>query len=145
MTNNRLEEIRARNRESLASTGSISLYTHPSAVRDIEYLLSLLDARPTVAADARELATEIMNQIAVGAWQFCSREWNIENCAQRITAYVNQRGEQQWREGVEAASAVARQWADSHSCDAHDDNPCCHVRTGAAIAEAISTITPKEK
>lgn len=118
-----------------------------NAREDISYLLSLLDARPAVAADARagghhlpnylwckrcqawietdhlcgakyidrgdhfelvrpaamfvmaavdarELAEQVMNQVAVGAWQFCSREWNIQNCAEAITTYANQRGEQ---------------------------------------------------
>jgi hypothetical protein len=37
----------------------------------------------------------------------------------------------------ERAAKVADLWAKSHSCDVHDENPCCHVRTGVAIAAAI--------
>jgi hypothetical protein len=38
---------------------------------------------------------------------------------------------------IEEAARVADQWANGKSCDHHDDNPCCHVRTGAGIAAAI--------
>ena len=44
--------------------------------------------------------------------------------------------------GVKAAAEVAHLWAASHSCDAHDDNPCCHVRTGAGIEEKILALVP---
>ena len=37
----------------------------------------------------------------------------------------------------ERCAKVADRWANSHSCDVHDDSPCCHIRTGAAIAAAI--------
>ena len=37
----------------------------------------------------------------------------------------------------ERCAKIADTWTNSHSCDVHDDNPCCHVRTGAAIAELI--------
>lgn len=37
----------------------------------------------------------------------------------------------------EQCAKIADKWAQSHSCDSHDDNPCCHVRTGAAIRDAI--------
>lgn len=45
-----------------------------------------------------------------------------------------------FEDGLRAAAEVADQWASSHSCDYHDDNPCCHVRTGAAIAEEIRNL-----
>jgi hypothetical protein len=35
------------------------------------------------------------------------------------------------------AAGIADKWALSHSCKHHTDDPCCHVRTGAAIASAI--------
>lgn len=37
----------------------------------------------------------------------------------------------------EEAAKIADGWANSRSCKAHDDNPCCHVRTGAGIASAL--------
>lgn len=42
----------------------------------------------------------------------------------------------------ERAVKIADQWANSHSCDAHDDNPCCHVRTGATIRDLILGVKP---
>lgn len=35
------------------------------------------------------------------------------------------------------AIAVAQTWADGPSCSTHDYDPCCHVRTGAGIVEAL--------
>lgn len=37
----------------------------------------------------------------------------------------------------EECAEIADKWAQSHSCDSHDDNPCCHVRTGVGISGAI--------
>jgi hypothetical protein len=42
-----------------------------------------------------------------------------------------------FRAGLEEAARIADQWADSVSCTNHDDDPCCHVRTGIGIADAI--------
>jgi hypothetical protein len=44
--------------------------------------------------------------------------------------------------GVRDAARVANLWAMSHSCDSHDYDPCCHVRTGAAIEERIRALAP---
>lgn len=41
------------------------------------------------------------------------------------------------RRTLEKAADKADEWANSHSCTHHDDNPCCHVRTGAGIAAAL--------
>lgn len=41
------------------------------------------------------------------------------------------------REERERAAVISDGWATSKSCASHDDNPCCHVRTGAGIAAAI--------
>lgn len=35
---------------------------------------------------SKELAEQVMNQVATGAWLYCSREWNIQNCASVIDA-----------------------------------------------------------
>lgn len=40
-------------------------------------------------------------------------------------------------EGMETSARIADQWALSHTCNQHDYNPCCHVRTGAGIAGKI--------
>lgn len=37
----------------------------------------------------------------------------------------------------EICAKVADLWANSHSCDSHDYEPCCHVRTGFSVAAAI--------
>jgi hypothetical protein len=37
----------------------------------------------------------------------------------------------------EECAKIADRWAVSFVCTGHEDNPCCHVRTGAAIAAAI--------
>ena len=44
------------------------------------------------------------------------------------------------RDQIELAAKVADQWANSASCDQHDSDPCCHVRTGAGIAAKIRTL-----
>lgn len=55
MTDNRLDEIRARHRMAqFAYEGQ----SPPTAITDIDYLLSLLDACPAVAGDAREVIRE---------------------------------------------------------------------------------------
>ena len=42
------------------------------------------------------------------------------------------------QEEREACATIADRWAASTTpCDDHSDNPCCHVRTGRAIADAI--------
>lgn len=56
----------------------------------------LLDARPAVAADARELVEQWRKDV----WERDPRERNDE-LIQRITTYASQRGEQRWREAVE--------------------------------------------
>lgn len=37
----------------------------------------------------------------------------------------------------EIDAKISDKWATSTSCAHHDENPCCHVRTGASIATAI--------
>lgn len=40
-------------------------------------------------------------------------------------------------EAFEECARIADKWAMSASCGRHDDDPCCHVRTGDGIASAI--------
>ena len=42
------------------------------------------------------------------------------------------RAQERW-----ACAEVADGWTKSKSCQSHEENPCCHVRTGAGIAQAI--------
>lgn len=97
MTNNRLDEIRRRNG---AGYDGYPLKTALAVLEhDIGYLLQLLAARPAVAGYAREVAEKAVNQIAVGAWQYCSRQWAIEMFSEALTTHAIQR----YREEVEAA------------------------------------------
>lgn len=47
-------------------------------------------------------------------------------------------------QGIEKASETSDKWAHSSDCDSHSNNPCCHVRTGAAISEAIRALKGAE-
>ena len=39
-----------------------------------------------------------------------------------------------WEAGRDAAALESDKFADSESCKSHDNDPCCHVRTGATIS-----------
>jgi len=41
------------------------------------------------------------------------------------------------QEQRERDAKVADKWANSKSCQDHDNDPCCHIRTGEGIAAAI--------
>jgi hypothetical protein len=62
---------------------------------------------------------------ALGGYKWADVEcmWRIWQAAERDTR--------------ERCAQIADLWAKSKSCDKHDDDPCCHVRTGAGIAERI--------
>lgn len=53
--------------------------------------------------------------------------------AQQILAFA----QRERLRGMEDAAKIADLWATSTTCTIHDENPCCHVRTGAGIADAI--------
>lgn len=38
---------------------------------------------------------------------------------------------------LKLAAEIANEWATSADCHSHDDNPCCHIRTGAAVRDRI--------
>lgn len=44
----------------------------------------------------------------------------------------------------ERAAKIADLWADAKSCTIHEADPCCHVRTGAAIAKRIRERSPRK-
>lgn len=57
-----------------------------------------------------------------------------ENTARVLNAAVDRKILAERRRCAE----IAELWANSKSCtDGHDDNPCCHVRTGRSIADKI--------
>jgi hypothetical protein len=39
--------------------------------------------------------------------------------------------------GMEDAAQIADEWVKYTNCPGHDNDPCCHVRTAAAIAAKI--------
>src|ERR1035438_4576767 len=43
-------------------------------------------------------------------------------------------------EGIEEAAQQSDRWTVSETCTGHEDNPCCHIRTGSAIGEAIRAL-----
>ena len=95
MTNNRLEEIRARHYERRGTQYGA----------DMAYLLQLLDARPAVAALVDDMSMGIavdyerrFTDAVNNAGKY--RPEQTVALAQRITTYANQRAEQAWREGV---------------------------------------------
>lgn len=53
------------------------------------------------------------------------------------------------REGAEGererCAAIPDEWAFSRYCSGHNDNPCCHVRTAATIAERIRALETAAK
>ena len=78
----------------------------------------------------RQTAERITARVA----QICGCNW--ERCVS-IRAATIAAIEAALNAERERSAEVADLWANSHSCDAHDDNPCCHVRTGVAIAGKI--------
>lgn len=54
-----------------------------------------------------------------------------------LVAFAKRHGKLERLRGMENAANIADLWATSQSCAEHSENPCCHVRTGAGIAEKI--------
>ena len=78
------------------------------------------------------------------AWDVCDNEhhWDFpcSDCESRaglFLAFAERYAEERVREEREACAHKADGWANSQSCGHHDDNPCCHIRTGVGIAAAI--------
>jgi len=67
--------------------------------------------------------------------------WACDLCLAKFTPVAS--AEYTVAQAVERCAQVADGWADSKSCQHHDDNPCCHVRTGTGIAEAIRHGSPR--
>lgn len=99
--NNRLEEIRARWR---AERDGQPLFNSQCAQTDINYLLSLLDARPAEAADARAVALEMVHacytrervpltEQTVASFQSSPDSDLVDHVAEAITTYANQQVE----------------------------------------------------
>jgi hypothetical protein len=95
-------------------TGGVTIFDYETA-RNI--LLEALRAAKSHQADS-------LNQ------QDVERAWS------RV-AVLEEYNVAEFDRGLEVAAQMADQWATSQSCKYHDDDPCCHVRTGAGIATAI--------
>jgi len=76
-----------------------------------------------VVIEKRRLAADRVAAVAQAQAKFAQED--IENTVRVAVA-----------QAVERCAKIADGWASSKSCMYHDDNPCCHVRTGAGIAEA---------
>lgn len=91
----------------------------------------------TLEEQARELAMrlglktrEIINGLRVG--DFIAQADKVTMITEALRQVAS--------EERERAASVADKWATSESCEIHDNNPCCHVRTGAGIAAAIRSL-----
>ncbi len=74
---------------------------------------------------------------AIAEW---ANEWDLQPLAPNHTAVETSlvdRIEAALLAERERCAKIADLWANSHSCDSHDTDPCCHVRTGISIAAAI--------
>lgn len=90
----------------------------------------LTDTQSQLAAVTQE--RDALHAVVVDVADYGDNETPV-TAQQKLSAYAHQR----YVEGLRDAAQIADKWAGSHSCDTHDDNPCCHVRTGVAIADAI--------
>lgn len=111
---------------------------------------------PDRRAEAREIGEAFIRQITMTpqpTWDRNVVEWETSSMdtaevvnwlTDRISQALTRAHADGVREGLERAVQKADQWASSASCQFHDDNPCCHVRTGAGIAAAIRALIPGE-
>lgn len=88
-----------------------------------------------------ELRAEAEN----AASKLALRDPLLREITDALLAFAKAHEERERLRGMERAAAVADEWAKSRSCNWHDDDPCCHVRTGAGIAEKIRKIAALEK
>lgn len=83
----------------------------------------------------------IIAEYAVTGYEgICSLTVVEEGLAAAIDAAISAAVEAERKRCAE----IAERWANSHSCDAHDNDPCCHVRTGSAITAAIRKSESRE-
>lgn len=146
MTNNRLEEIRARRAKlsQIVYTGCTNKDDYAFTVNapaDIDYLLQLLDARSAVAADAdaRAVAEQWIDNTSAGVRSVMLNMY-LDDLAQRITVYANQRGDERWREGVEAAAKIARHRAACHGVFSDFASDSAAQATATVIADDIEAL-----
>jgi hypothetical protein len=107
---------------------------------------ALTEATATAEADAASHLERANQEIArreraeIAYTQSEQKRLVLIDRAETAEAHLTEARRQVWEE----AAKVADRWANSGSCRQHDDNPCCHVRTGAAIAEAIRDMAQTE-
>lgn len=142
-TDNRLDEIRAREK-------SMREKHFLPEDNEIRYLLSLLDARPAVARDVREIG-ELINEVANAA--FTCGEWNDEGLedykalvagleanksalAQRVTAYAIQRYREGAQDCLDKMEQLSADWEREGDYGIHQK----YAHRIAAINEAADVI-----
>lgn len=91
-----------------------------------------MTTNPDIEAKAREIANSAIELYT---------HTEIKELAARITSFA----EAEYRRGVEDAAKVTDRWAGSASCTTHDNDPCCHVRTGAGIANHVRALLEADK
>lgn len=86
-------------------------------------------------------AAVIVRRIAQIAWRLAKDEGEFNAFMSEVDTIITAElgtpavgAEEAWDKAIE----IAEGWARSPSClEPHEDNPCCHVRTGAGIADAL--------
>jgi len=81
-----------------------------------------------------EVAREVTERLRLhlDSYFLLNRDWQ-EIVTFIVLSALHKRDEQE----RERAALIAELWGAGVSCTRHDDNPCCHVRTGREIAERI--------
>lgn len=133
---------KARATPSVSPSGINELEIPPRiVVHGIEYV------RVAPSVDAEEIARNIWEKWIPFGFKNAPDDYYYtqkEHVIQETAAALRDRPDG-YRQGIEDAARVADAWAQSHSCANHDDNPCCHVRTGAGIRDAIRALVPPEE
>lgn len=100
----------------------------------LPWVRSLVNELIQRIANLRTMATE--PDPAVRIADLTADRDSFRRVAERLQSEVTQLQSQLAAERERCAS-IADRWTNSPSCSSHDENPCCHVRTGYGIAAAI--------
>jgi len=129
----KLAEIRAGmakpQPESVSSAGIPNAKWIPTSEQDAEFL------KKYKTQDTPPTAEEIVTFCMVMAPRLNADEKFDEVRQALAAAFARGR-----KAGLEEAADIAALWSDSHSCTSHDNNPCCHVRTGVEIERRIRAL-----
>lgn len=83
--------------------------------------------------DAAETVSGSRSAADYGYFYFKSSPANIR----ALIAGYDERLRNARNEALEEAARISDLWNNSVSCDSHDSDPCCHVRTGTEISNRI--------